>query len=211
MMAYKKIDIEIQKLISKNKGQFLDNGVHRVSSILLFKDYTRRIVTWKKELLDIHGGVNRAGDKFNNLFLDIKPDWLNEIMTIDEFVNYMENKYKLKLFGGRNGGNTFIYLFIYWEVYKDSIDIRKYNYLEHPYEGIIKIILHNNMIYRGRDVLICNVPIYDNQVFKLPSIEDDFLNFIDANCKLDGYNGIPNQEKTNQLYKEFLKLKTAIK
>lgn len=112
MMIYKKIDIEIQKLIGKNKGQFLDNGKQRISSILLFKDYTRRIITWKKELLGIHGGVNKAGDKFNNLFLDIKPDWLNEMMSIDDFVKYMKNQYNLKLYGGRNGGNTFIYLFI---------------------------------------------------------------------------------------------------
>ena len=39
--------------------------------------------------------------------------------------------------------------------------------------------------------------------FKLPSIDDNFLDYIDSKCKLMGSDGIPNQERVNQLWEEF--------
>lgn len=59
-------------------------------------------------------------------------------------------------------------------------------------------------------ITICGVTIiYGKKDFKLPSLNDDFLSFIDTNCKLMGSDGIPNQEETNRLWEEFQNLKLS--
>lgn len=37
----------------------------------------------------------------------------------------------------------------------------------------------------------------------MPSIEDEFLDYIDSRCKVHGTSNIPNQEKVNELWNEF--------
>ncbi len=45
--------------------------------------------------------------------------------------------------------------------------------------------------------------------FRLPSLDYAFLDYIDSVCERNGGSGgIPNQEKTNQLWKEFQKKKS---
>ena len=60
------------------------------------------------------------------------------------------------------------------------------------------------MVYKREGVNVSNITMRSfSKPFKLPSLDDDFLDYIDSKCKLVGSDGIPNQERVNELWEEF--------
>ena len=60
------------------------------------------------------------------------------------------------------------------------------------------------MVYKREGINVSNITMRNfSKPFKLPSIDDNFLDYIDSKCKLMGSDGIPNQERVNQLWEEF--------
>lgn len=101
-----------------------------------------------------------------------------------------------------------IYSYLCFEMFKNYEDFESYRHLPNPYEIVIKILIRGNHISRGemRTIEIDNIPIFKDIDFSkdyLPSFENDFLDFIDNECARIGSMGIPNPEKTLELYNKF--------
>ncbi len=194
---------KIDEFINENNPTLSFGAEDKVSSILLYKDFIRRLYLWKTEL-NLPFLMYGKKEIFN-LLNDINPVWLNDLVSFEDYEQYIINNYT---YSSSNLNYFFLYLFIYWEFYKNSEEIQEYNYLEQPYESVIKIFANKNNIYKRDVIIISGVSIiYGNKDFKLPSLDDNFLNFIDSKCKLMGSNGIPNQERVNELWEEFQSLK----
>jgi hypothetical protein len=167
-----------------------------------------RLHIWKNELHTEFINFDAINlNLFNDLHINIGEDSdIEETMFYNEYINFLRQNFNLNNL--RNKNYLFIYLFIYWELYKDSEEIKKYSYLEHPYESIVKIVARKNMVYKREGVNVSNITMRSfSKPFKLPSLDDDFLDYIDSKCKLVGSDGIPNQERVNELWEEFQSLK----
>lgn len=189
----------VNKFIQQNNSTLSFDSVYKVSSILLFKDFVRRLYLWKTEL-NIPFIMYGKREIFN-LFNDLNPNWLGELVPYEEYEQHLIENY---IYSSSNLNYLFVYLFVNWEIFKDYDEIVKYNHLESPYESVIRIFANKNNIYKRDVIIISGVSIiFGKKNFKLPSLDNDFLNFIDSKCKLQGSDGIPNQEETNLLWEEF--------
>ncbi|MCQ9637797.1 hypothetical protein MP478_00175 [Chryseobacterium sp. WG14] len=210
-MNLKEIDAKVKDIYTIDYKAFSKNNSDNISSILLFKDYIFRLKTWKDTLNIeyIPFGKFLNLDR-NNLLIDINPEWNNEMMPYSEFCSHLNDQLNISLPQGRIQNSLFIYLFVYWEIYKSHPLIMKIMQenpkLSHPYEGIVKIF-RNDYIYVMEGINISGVTMRNSSMnLKLPSIEDSFLEYIDLECKLIGNDGIPNQEKVNELWQKFQSL-----
>ena len=195
---------QLNKLIKEINPTLSFDGEDKVSSILLFKDFMTRLHIWKKELNTNFMNFDAINlNLFNDLHISIGEDLdIEETIFYNEYITFLRQNYNLNSLLNKN--YLFIHLFIYWELYKDSEEIKKYNYLEHPYESIVKIASRKNMVYKREGINVSNITMRNfSKPFKLPSIDDNFLDYIDSKCKLMGSDGIPNQERVNQLWEEF--------
>ena len=186
---------------------------NRISNVLLFRDYLRKLDECKIRL----GGESdkiflSKGKKFHNVFLLIKSSWSEQMKTQQDFNNDLRDMKNIDLKGGRFHDDLFVYLYFCWEVYGECIEIKETS-LSNPYEPVMRIIERSEFIYSHSgniiidDVTINNLEKYYH--FQMPSLEYDFLDYIDEIFTSSGasYGGIPNQEKTNQLWEEFQKIK----
>lgn|SRR5690606_18920148 len=198
---------ELDKLYREMPSVFDLNNNKKVSSILLFKDYIHQLRMWKEKLNITYPpfGYLPSG---NNLILDINQDLKNKMMPIMEFYNSFIGDYSfdenLRIGTTRYLNYLFVYYFIYWEVLKNEEEFNGYNDSENPYRGLVKLI-SNDSIYSREGVNIAGVTINFNKSLVLPSLDDDFLKFIDSKYKLTMDNKIPNQEEVNQLWEKFSK------
>lgn len=96
------------------------------------------------------------------------------------------------------------YLFIYWEVYKDSNEIRELA-IENIYLSVIKILERVSSLYTYNAQFQIGNTTFKNEEkyrgYKLPTLDNGFLNYIEHTC-----SEIPNQEETNQLWENYQKL-----
>ena len=195
---------KLNTFIKQNNPTLSFDGEDKVSSILLFKDFMTRLHIWKNELHTEFINFDAINlNLFNDLHINIGEDSdIEETMFYNEYINFLRQNFNLNNL--RNKNYLFIYLFIYWELYKDSEEIKKYSYLEHPYESIVKIVARKNMVYKREGVNVSNITMRSfSKPFRLPSLNDNFLDYIDSKCKLVGSDGIPNQERVNELWDEF--------
>ena len=99
-----------------------------------------------------------------------------------------------------------IYLFIYWNLLIEK-NGNPYKELPNPYEPVFKIIIRGgDIVYSEGFFTISRIDIGNNLKtlnLILPSLDDNFLDYIDSKCKLVGSDGIPNQERVNELWEEF--------
>lgn len=200
MTIQEKLNSQMDKFVFTygTSYEYIEN--HKVSSILLYKDYLRRLITWKKALNAPELGFRER--VHNNLFNYLNPNWKDEIISFDEFRKKFVKRFKIT---NLPNGPYILDLFINWEIFKERDEILMYDNLEHPYEGVIKIIKNKDYIFNREFLVIGNVTIakYKSVNFKLPSIEDEFLNYIDSKFKLTGNDGIPNQQVVDNLWDEF--------
>ena len=104
-------------------------------------------------------------------------------------------------FSFRHFDSLFISMFLNWEIFKDSRELKAYPGLPHPYDPVFKIISRGgNIFYLENEFVIDDGQTYrkhDNN-FRLPSLEEDFLKYVDQNC----YK-FPNQVRVNELWAIF--------
>lgn len=203
------IDLIFKDLYQKMPKAFDLNVSNSVSSILLFKDYISKLNDWKKLLDKDYRPLGKSINiEYNNIIKDINPALQDDMLSFEMFYNRYKQMFELRedLLGGRIINYFFIYWFVYWEFFKKREEMMVYENYSNPYEGLVKLFKNDN-IYIGEGINISGVIMRDSSMnLKLPSIEDDFLAYIDSKCKLIGSAGIPNQEKVNELWEEFQSL-----
>ncbi|SHE48329.1 hypothetical protein [Pedobacter caeni] len=177
----------------------------RFSTILLFREYQTRLFTWKKALnLDNLSMFNRD-KQFHNLFIDLAPDWLEELITEQKVVEDLKSEgFDYVKFTHRHYDGFFVSMFLNWELFKDKPEIQLYSILPHPYEPVCKIFSRGGTIANIHSAFeIDRDETYrkHNNNFKLPSLNDDFLTYIDHHV-----TDFPNQELVNQLWEKFRRM-----
>jgi hypothetical protein len=193
---YKEELIKVSHLKNIKQTEF------RYSSILLFREYQSRLFSWKYELGFNGKDLFNKKKSFHNIFLDISPAWLNEIITEEKLA------IDLELMGVLHTRHTFrdysvffLCMYINWELFKDKSEIRIHENLPHPYLPVFKILKRGGNIFNSEGKFeIDNGQTYlqYNNDFELPSMQDDFLDYIDSQVF-----DFPNQEKVNQLWENF--------
>lgn len=183
------------------------------ASFLLFKDYLRKLYIWYKELNITSKWEDsiytKAGHSLTHL---IAPNLILDIIDLEDFrINYLDDividKSKYRGFE-----YIFIYYSIYWDIFKGHPEFKKFSNLPNPYDSVIKILLRGSHIYRGEmgTIEVDNLPIKNDNTFILPSLDDNFLDFLDLKCKRRDSLGIPSQLETNNLWVEFQNSKEKI-
>ncbi len=111
------------KKLSKLKN--INDNKFTFSKILIFREYQSRLYDWKAATgYDGHDFFNKTKD-YHNLFLDINPTWLDELIDEKQIVKDLNNLgldfiySALKEFSG-----FFMYLYINWEIFKDRMKLR---------------------------------------------------------------------------------------
>ena len=196
-MTNKDFYIKLEEIISDNNPNLLMQDDHKISSILLFKDFLRQFEDLKQILNSTNSGYNRTSF---NLLNDIDSSWISKTQNYDEYVEYIKDK--SNNYTSRNYIYIFIFIYINWEIFKNEIELLDLK-VKNPYYPIIKIFKRRNLIYLFDGYSINGVKLFMKSTLKLPSIDDNFLDYIDSKCKLVGSDGIPNQERVNQLWEEF--------
>ncbi len=201
----KEIDKKFQKELKKILPLGKLEKSSRISHILLFKEYRRRLILWWKELGRDFVSPPKERSQQNLLPL-IFPENYKSFKDIDEFrvndldkTNFNTSKY-------RGFDYLFIYLFIYWEIFEDSEQLKKYNSLPHLYLPVMRIVQRGGTISQyGGYFIISNMEVSRNpkyNSFILPSMDDDFLDYVDDRCGGNTMN-IPSQDEIDLLWKEY--------
>ncbi len=199
-------DIYLQKL---NEISGLYKGFRnqfKFSDTLLFREHQTILFQWKRALNnEVGGGASFSGSKsFHNLFLDLSPEWKNEIFSLELVTDdltrlgFQEIPLHFRHFNG-----FFLCMYLNWEIFKGYPEITKFSWLPHPYEAVFKIVIRGGSIFSYKGVIDIDdrAYIYYDGKFRLPSTDDKFLDFIDERC-----TDYPNQEKVNQLWADFQKI-----
>lgn len=181
------------------------------ASILLFKEYLKRMRLWyeRLDILDRWFYIYRLDDGHNLIKL-VAPELLNNIKTLDDFKNqYYNGLYTTSL---RNELNvSILYGYLCGELFKDYPQLDEFRSLVDPYEPVIKILQRGNNIRRGemKTIEIDNQIVFSDFDFEkvyLPSFDNKFLDFLYKKSDRLADNGIPNPEKVNKLWQEFQEL-----
>ena len=195
---------ELKKILIEYKTRFKSNSKDKdIASILLFRHYLTNLFKLKKELGNDSNFIKSPNS--HNIFLELNPSWLEELKDLESFYEDLR-KYNIKFSTGRFLDGLFIYLFVYWEIYKDTNEIKNLQ-KENIYLPLIKIIERVNTIYTQNaqfeigGITFRNAEKYRD--FKLPSLNDDFLDFINSKYSSEYGIDIPNQDETNLLWEEF--------
>lgn len=177
------------------------------SNVLLFREYQSRLFVWKLALnFDGNDFFNKK-KSYHNLFINLNPVWVEELIPEEQIVKDLNSSgWNFIRSGFREFMGYFMFLFVNWEVFKVKEEINQFIDLPHPYEPLFMILRRQGLIDFSDNKFVINERTYlkyDNN-FRLPSIEDDFLNFIDTKS-----TDFPNQEVVNSLWKEYESSVTA--
>lgn len=189
------------------KNYVADGKKSQLLSILLFRDYSTKLNLWKTNLNAKKPNI--INKKSHNIFLDLSPQWISELKSLDDFNNDLM-EIGIEVRRGRFFEDIFIYLYVYWQVFKDTNEIKSMN-LPDLYDSLKIILEKTEYIYtidgyfQIDNITFNDFKKYEN--FLLPSLENDFLDFLDEKITLDGSLHIPNQQEVNVLWEEFRGLK----
>jgi len=175
----------------------------KISNVLLFKEYIRRLILWRKELNELSEHPPKTKDG-HNLFLIAAPDLIKSFKNIVDFrINDLDNTY----FGRnkyRDFDYFFIYLIIYWKIFKGKIN--KTDLLPDPFKPVEIILKRKGSISRAEGHFnISGIELSNHSKYysyKLPSLDEDFLDYIDTCCGSHPSN-IPNQKELDLIWKEY--------
>ncbi|MBB2150530.1 hypothetical protein [Pedobacter gandavensis] len=176
-------------------------GKARPSSILLFREYQSRLMSWKRRLNDEELWFI-PGRKFNNLFIDLNLNevdgFVHEKMVIEDLekMGVKDVMLSIRLYEG-----FFMSMAINWELFKFRAEIQSHADLLPPYEPICKLLLRDGSIFYAENTFVIDsfmTYLRSKSPIVLPSMEDEFLNYIDEHC-----SDVPNQLKINGLWDGF--------
>lgn len=204
-----KINEDFKEELLNVKNKIKPLNMNSVSNILLFKDYLSRIKLWYEELgLVFSFDIIRNKDK-NDLVKLLFPEIYEELLEIEFYRNNLLDDFNI----GKNKYRSFDYLYIYLSIYWDLLKLQnkqifeKYKHLPDPYDPVFKMIINGGgVLYREGYFNVSGIDISkkDKTInFTMPSLDDSFLEYIDSHNKLLGSDGIPNQEKVNELWQEY--------
>ena len=179
-----------------------------ISDLLLMKDYFARMLVWLKEFDRVAAFDYYMGRKLDghNVFYLAKADFVSDFMPLEEFANnhMKDTMYEFKY---RNISYLFIYLKIYYDIYKNHPDFLKYHYLPNPYKPVIKLLQRGGLITMREGYLIIGgvdeIKKDQKNIFRLPSTKNSFLNYIDLKVPYTDIMNIPNQDEVSQLWVEY--------
>lgn len=172
----------------------------RYSNTLLFREYRFRLFSWKSLLNndDLHLFNKRRS--FHNLFNDLSPSWIDQVIPEEKLIEDLNNNGFDLSTSFRNYNVFFIAMFLNWKLFNDTLEIQKFSNLPNPYEPAFKIISRGGTIFYHEGTFIIDGRDFLNYKmdFRLPSLDEKFLNYIDQNC-----NDYPNQQLVDELWQKF--------
>jgi hypothetical protein len=193
-------DVLLVKEILRNS----EKKENLTSNILLFRDYMSKLYDWK----DAFGVIYSFGfkkKKFHNLFADIEATWAFDIISLDDFFLELVNA-GLPVRGGKFFDDLFVYMFIFWEKYSENIEISSHR-LENPYIPAFELLKRTGSTHSHNGLIQIDNFIYKDlpqyRHFKLPSLDENFLDYVDQHFTLRGSVGFPNQSQVDECYREY--------
>lgn len=193
---YQDIVEELEFLKEVKKKEF------RYSNILLFREYQTRLFAWKTACG--YNGIDsfNKSKNFHNIFIDISLNLSSQIIPEEKVINDLKSRgVDYVRFTFRDYDGFFICMYINWEIFKSEPEISSYPGLSNPYLPAFQIIARGGTIFNSElKFEIDNGQTFRryDRLFHLPSLEEDFLMFIDDNS-----NDFPNQERVDFLWSRF--------
>ncbi|MET3502604.1 hypothetical protein ABIC45_004228 [Mucilaginibacter rubeus] len=203
MRINEKYDQEIS-IISKSR--ITTETTFIFSNILLFREYQSRLFAWKVALNFNGNDFFNKRKSYHNLFLDLNPVWIEELIPEDKIVTDLNSAGWDNIRSGfREYMGYFMFLFVNWGLFEEKEEIKRFVNLSHPYEPLFMILRRRGLIDFSDNKFVINGQTYlkyDNN-FKLPSTDDDFLDFVDTKA-----TDFPNQDAVNDLWSEYQTLQS---
>lgn len=173
-----------------------------ILSIILFRDYLSKLFNWKKKLGNNSEFIKKK--ESHNLFIELGFNVETKMKSLIEFNGDLRSA-GIEINGGKFFDDIFLYLIVYWNIYKNDDNIKKIE-IESPYDSISKIlerttnILIVNGQYQIGNITFNNLDKYKN--FKLPSLDDNFLDFVEKKY-ITKLITIPSQQEIDDLWEEY--------
>jgi hypothetical protein len=185
------------------------------SGILLFKDFLSKMEEWNNVIgftEDWISKISRQHDLLNVVGI-IAPHLLKNVISLNDFrSNNPQNGDTFNLSSARSLDAGLIHALFCWDFFKNNSVFDKFKNLPNPYDSIKALYITGHYVDKSEPTKITIDSKFDVKKqtdFRLPSLDYDFLDYIDSVCERNGgTGGIPNQERTNQLWEEFQKKKS---
>lgn len=183
------------------------------AGILLFKDFLAKMNDWNHVIGFTEDWIRKISFQHEllNIVGIVTPELLTNVISLDEFRNnYPQKGDTFNLSSARGLDAGLIHSLFCWDLFKDSQVFDKYKNLPDPYESIKALYITGHYVDKSEPRTITIDSKYAPRLqtdFRLPSLDYVFLDYIDKVSIRSGTGGIPNQEKTNQLWEEFQKIK----
>lgn len=183
--------------------------VSRVSNVLLFREYLRRLRLWKL-YFGTAAELNVIDKSDHNLLTYLSgEDGYDSIPSYETFITDLRN-FGIDFSGPRSFEGIFAYLIVMWELMSNNNFILKSS-LPNPYEPLKILLQRTNSVYKLDGQLHIDTITFNDfnkyAEYELPSLDINFLNFIDEQYRF-GVEGVPNQDATSLLLNQFGKHRT---
>jgi hypothetical protein len=203
---------KLNELKNQIKGRKIQTDT---SGILLFKDFLSKMEEWNNVIgfpQDWLNKISRQHDLLNIVGI-IAPDLLKNVISLNDFRNNNpQNGDTFNLSSARSLDAGLIHALFCWDFFKNNSVFDKFKNLPNPYDSIKELYITGHYVDKSEPTKITIDSKFDVRKqtdFRLPSLDYAFLDYIDSVCERNGGSGgIPNQEKTNQLWEEFQKKKS---
>lgn len=179
----------------------VDKPTFRFSNILLFREYQSRLYAWKDRLNFKGEDLFNKSRPFHNLFNDLSPNWIDNVISEEKIIKDLEILGVCVDSSTRYFDGFFVSMLLNWEIFKDTSEIKVHSDLPHPYKPVFQIISRGgSVIYQDMYLVIDSIGTYlkHNGNFKLPSLDENFLAYVDKNVI-----SFPNQTLVNELWEQF--------
>lgn len=202
---------KLKEFKSQIKGRKTDKDT---SGILLFKDFLSKMDEWNHAIGFPEDWIRKISFQHEllNIVGILAPELLKNIISLNDFRNNDPQKgdtFNLSSARGLDAG--LIYAIFCWDLFKDNPVFDKYKNLPDPYESIKVLYITGHYVDKSEPRTITidsKSDVRTQSSLRLPSSDYDFLDYIDKVCERNGGSGgIPNQERTNQLWEDFKKNK----
>lgn len=137
----------------------------------------------------------------------IEHDLLKNVISLNDFrKNDLQKDDTFNLYGARSLDAGLIHALFCWDLFKDNPLFDEFKNLPNLYDPIKLLYFRGHCVGKSdlRTITIDSILSVKKQTdFRLPSLDNRFLNYLDKVCKRSGSAGIPNQEETNELWEIF--------
>ncbi|WP_182959570.1 hypothetical protein [Pedobacter gandavensis] len=160
------------------------------------------MMTWKTRLHQETVQFLRRKE-FSNLFIDLNLNEVDGFISEEMAIKDLQEIGVKGLNSGRFYEAFFMSMVINWQLFKSRSEIQSHADLLSPYEPVCKLLSRGGAIFVSEGHFIIDsfdAYLSSKSPILLPSLEDEFLNYIDEHC-----SDFPNQLKINGLWDGFNK------